>query len=53
MASEAAAPEGDITALPTTLKLSLIVVSEVVCPIDTAMPEVSVAILRAPAVFLI
>ena len=33
---------------PVTVRLSLTVVSEVLFPIYTAIPEVSVAILRAP-----
>ena len=39
--------------VPVTVKLSLIVVSDVVCPIDTAIPEVSVAIFNAPVLLVI
>ena len=39
--------------LPVTVRLSLTVTSEVVCPIDTAIPEASVAILRAPTALVI
>ena len=39
--------------VPVTVKLSAIVVSEVVCPIVKAIPEVSVAIFKAPVAFVI
>ena len=39
--------------VPVTVKLSAIVVSEVVCPIVTAIPEVSVATFKAPTAFVI
>ena len=39
--------------VPVTVKLSATVTSEVVCPIVTAIPEVSVAILRAPTALVI
>jgi len=40
-------------AVPVTVRLSATVTSEVPCPIVTAIPEVSVAIFRAPTAFLI
>ena len=40
-------------ALPATVKLSATVVSEVECPIVTAIPEVSVATFSAPVAFVI
>ena len=39
--------------VPVTVKLSAIVVSEVVCPIVTAIPEVEVAIFKAPTLLSI
>ena len=39
--------------LPVTVALSAIVTSEVVCPIVTAIPDVSVAIFNAPVLFAI
>jgi hypothetical protein len=39
--------------VPVTVKLSATVTSEVVCPIVTAIPEVSVAIFKAPCEFVI
>ena len=39
--------------LPVTVRLSATVVSEVVCPIVTAIPDVSVAIFIAPVLFVI
>jgi len=39
--------------VPVTVRLSAIVVSEVVCPIVNAIPEVSVAIFKAPSEFVI
>ena len=38
---------------PVTVALSAIVVSEVVCPIVTAIPLVSVATFKAPTAFVI
>ena len=38
---------------PVTVKLSATVVSEVVCPIVNAIPEVSVAIFKAPTALVI
>ena len=42
-----------IVALPVTDKLSATVVSEVVCPIVKAIPDVSVAIFKAPTALVI
>ena len=42
-----------ILALPVTVKLSATVVSLVVCPIVTTIPDVSVAIFKAPVLFAI
>ena len=39
--------------LPVVVRLSAIVTSEVVCPIVTAIPEVSVATFKAPTAFVI
>jgi len=39
--------------LPVTVRLSLTVVSEVVCPIFTAIPEVSVASFNSPVLLVI
>ena len=39
--------------VPVTVKLSATVVSLVVCPIVTAIPDVSVAIFKAPVLFAI
>tara|TARA_R100000900_G_scaffold67207_1_gene53633 strand:- start:115 stop:372 length:258 start_codon:yes stop_codon:yes gene_type:complete len=39
--------------LPVTVKLSATVVSLVVCPIVNAIPDVSVAIFKAPVLFAI
>ena len=39
--------------VPVTVKLSLIVVSDVVCPIDTAIPETASPIFNTPVLFLI
>ena len=39
--------------VPATFKLSPIVTSDVVCPIVTAIPDVSVATFNAPVLFSI
>ena len=40
-------------AFPVTVKLSAMVVSDVVCPMVTAIPDVSVAIFKVPVELLI
>ena len=50
-ASVNSAPEPKVK-VPVTVKLSAIVVSEVVCPMVTAIPEVSVATFKAPTAFV-
>jgi len=39
--------------VPVVVRLSAIVTSDVVCPIVTAIPEVSVAIFKAPTALVI
>ena len=51
-ASVNSAPEPKVS-VPVTVKLSATVTSEVVCPIVTAIPEVSVATFKAPTALVI